>query len=121
MQDGYYTARTDSYNFGWQEYVTIYVKDNKILTAEYDAKTESGFVKSWDMQYMRRTKELTGTYPSDYSRKYTEEFIERQSTEDTDVVTGATESHFSFQILAEAAIEQAMLGDHSVKIVDVGD
>lgn len=119
MKDGYYTARTDGFYFGWQEHVTICVKDNIILTAEYDAITQSGFVKSWDMQYMRNTKELTGTYPSDYSRKYTDELIANQIPASTDVVTGATESHISFQILAQAAIEQAKLGDHSVKVIDV--
>ena len=40
-KDGYYTAMMEEYDFGWKEYVTICVMDNKIVSVEFNAKNES--------------------------------------------------------------------------------
>ena len=36
-QDGYYTATMEEYSFGWKEFVTICVMNNKIVIFEYNA------------------------------------------------------------------------------------
>lgn len=51
--DGFYTVEMSDYNNGWKEFVTIRVSGNKIVTVEYNAKNSSGFIKSWDIPYMR--------------------------------------------------------------------
>jgi major membrane immunogen (membrane-anchored lipoprotein) len=116
LKDGYYTAVQDGYEHGWQEYVTLEVKNGNILTVEFQAVTPSGFVKSWDLDYMRIMNMTDGTYPNEYVRILTQEFIKSQQA-DVDIVTGATNSSTRFRILAAAAIEQARKGDTSVKIV----
>jgi major membrane immunogen (membrane-anchored lipoprotein) len=116
LKDGYYTAVQDGYEHGWQEYVTIEVKNGKILTVDFQAVTPSGFVKSWDLDYMRIMNMTDGTYPNEYVRILTQEFIKDQQA-DVDMVTGATNSSNRFRILAAAAIEQAQKGDTSVKLV----
>jgi major membrane immunogen (membrane-anchored lipoprotein) len=116
LQDGYYTAVQDGYEHGWQEYVTINVKNDKIMTVEFQAITPSGFIKSWDLDYMRIMNKTDGTFPNEYVRILTQEFIAGQQAE-VDMVTGATNSSTRFQKLAAAAIEQAQKGDTNVKLV----
>jgi major membrane immunogen (membrane-anchored lipoprotein) len=118
LKDGYYTAQVAEADHGWTEFVTICVNNDRIVTIEYEAKTAAGFIKSWDMDYMRTMNAVNGTYPNEYVRIYTQEFLDEQNS-DIDAVSGATHSYNSFKLLAAAAIERAKAGDHSVAIVDV--
>lgn len=117
MQDGYYTAEAEEYSHGWKEYITISVKNNKIISAEYNAKNASGFIKSWDNAYMKNMKHLQGTYPNSYTRNYAAQFLELQSSDGIDIIAGATTSGGSFQLLAAAVIEQAKKGDSVIATV----
>jgi major membrane immunogen (membrane-anchored lipoprotein) len=119
LQDGYYTAVQKEGEHGWTEYVTINVKNGKIVTAEFQATNASGFVKSWDLDYMRIMKATDGTYPNEYVRILAREFLEKQNA-DVDVVTGATNSSTSFLKLTAAVVEQSKKGDTDVIIVDTG-
>lgn len=119
MQDGYYSAEMASYDaYGWKEFITIYVSDNNIVTVEYNAKNSSGFIKSWDMNYMRTMAAECGTYPNEYTRAYAVSLINWQDTAEVDAVSGATHSHITFRLLAEAAIAQAKAGDKQVALVE---
>jgi major membrane immunogen (membrane-anchored lipoprotein) len=104
---------------GWQEYVSIYVNHDIIATVEYNARNRSGFVKSWDMEYMRQMSTETGTYPNEYFRSYISSLLDRQDPDKVDVVTGATQSHTRFQLLAQAAIDKAKAGDVDVAFVEI--
>lgn len=120
LQDGYYTAEASSYNRGWKEFVTILVRDGRIITVEYNARNASGFIKSWDMDYMRLMNKIAGTYPNRYTRYYAAQLLESQNPQDVDIMAGATSSHGSFTLLAQAVIERAKTGDTTVAQVDVG-
>lgn len=63
LNDGYYTARMSDYSHGWMEFVTICVSDGHLVSIEYNAKGPSGYLKSWDIPYMRTMGGLNGTYP----------------------------------------------------------
>ncbi|MDR0616931.1 MAG: FMN-binding protein [Synergistaceae bacterium] len=117
MKDGYYTAESAEYDNGWKEFLSIYVKNGRIVTAEYDAKNASGFIKSWDMEYMRKMNETDGTYPNQYTRGYVFELINRQNVDGIDAISGATHSYYSFIALAEAVIARAKTGDKRVALV----
>ncbi|MDL2259066.1 FMN-binding protein [Eubacteriales bacterium OttesenSCG-928-K08] len=120
MQDGYYTAIAEFFDdFGWKEYVTIYVSDNRIITVEYNASNSSGFIKSWDMDYMRTMNAKDGTYPNKYTREYADALLNEQDPYMVDAITGATHSYTSFQMLAEAAITKAQNGDKTVAYVNI--
>jgi len=120
MQDGYYTAEAASFDmYGWKEYITIYVSDNKIVTVEYDAQNASGFLKSWDMVYMRTMSATAGTYPNEYARAYKVALLNWQNPDEIEAVQGATAFHNSFQMLAEAAIAQARAGDKQVILIEL--
>ncbi|MDR3279418.1 MAG: FMN-binding protein [Synergistaceae bacterium] len=117
MKDGYYTAEVVEYDHGWKEFLTIYVNNGKIVTAEYNAKNASGFIKSWDMKYMRLMNEIDGNYPNRYTRTYASALLANQNTGDIDAMSGATNSYHSFKILADAVIVQALAGDRKVAFV----
>jgi major membrane immunogen (membrane-anchored lipoprotein) len=120
IANGYYTAEADAFDeFGWKEYITIYVDNNRIVTVEYDAKNTSGFLKSWDMNYMRQMNALGGNYPSKYTRYYATALLNRQNPERIDVLSGATVSFYSFKKLAAAVLQQAKAGDKKVAQVEL--
>ncbi len=120
MHDGFYTAEAAVFDkHGWKEYITISVSKNTIITVDYNAKNSSGFIKSWDMRYMRQMNAEDGTYPNKYTRDYSEALLNRQDPEKVDVIAGATHSHFSFQQLVRAAISQAIAGDENVVFIEL--
>ena len=118
LQDGYYTAQAAEFSHGWKEYITILVKDGSIISVEYNAENASGFIKSWDNAYMQTMLHSNGTYPNEYTRYYANQLLEGQGQGSIDAITGASSSHASFQILAQAVVEQARKGDSSIAIVD---
>ena len=120
MRDGFYSAEAlDFDEYGWKEYITIYVADNTIITVDYNAKNASGFMKSWDMEYMRLMNAVDGTYPNKYTREYAEALLIRQNPERVDAISGATHSYHSFQSLVKAAVAQSLSGDKNVAYVDL--
>lgn len=119
MQDGYYTAELSEYHFGWKEFVTICVMENKIVSVEYNAKNPSGFIKSWDIAYMRNMNSVQGTYPNKYTRTYGAQLLEEQNADHLDAVSGASSSGKNFNKLAAAVLEKAKKGDTSIAIVEV--
>lgn len=118
LQDGYYTAQAAEFSHGWKEYITIMVKGGKIVSVEYNAENASGFIKSWDNAYMQNMLHVQGTYPNEYTRYYAGQLLEGQGEEEIDALTGAPHSYGSFQVLAQAALEQAQKGDSSIVIVN---
>lgn len=118
LQDGYYTAKAAEFSHGWKEYITIMVKGGSIVSVEYNAENPSGFIKSWDSNYMQNMFHSNGTYPNEYTRYYAGQLLEEQGEGAIDALSGATSSYNSFQKLSAAVIEQARKGDSSIVIVD---
>lgn len=120
LKEGYYTAEAASFDSqGWKRFMTIYVNQDRIVTVEYNAKNASGFLRSWDMDNMRRMNAETGTYPNKYARAYAVSLINRQDPALIDAVPGAAGHLEPFQLLAQAAVEQARKGDKSVAFVQL--
>lgn len=117
MKDGYYTAEMEEFSNGWKEYLRIQVKHGTIVSAEFNAKNESGFIKAWDNSYMKTMQSIQGTYPNRYTREYVQQLIDGQEDIQVDTVTGATTSGNNFKKLVEAVLEQAEKGDSETVIV----
>ena len=111
LKDGFYTAEMAEFSHGWEEYLIIQVKNNKIVSAEYNARNESGFIKAWDNAYMKNMMPSCGTYPNDYTRVYVQQLIDGQEETKVDAITGATNSGKNFEKLVAAVLEQAAAGD----------
>ena len=118
LQDGYYTAQMSQFSHGWKEYITILVKGGSIVSVEYNAENASGFIKSWDNAYMQNMLHSNGTYPNEYTRTYAGQLLEGQGQGSIDAISGATSSHGTFQLLAQAVLDQARKGDSSIVFVD---
>ncbi len=118
MEDGFYTAEMAEYSHGWKEYLCIFVKNDKIVYAEFNARNESGYIKAWDNGYMGNMLAGTGTYPNAYTRAYVAQLVETQDPDKIDAVTGASHSGGNFDKLSRAVIEQAKKGDSSIVVVE---
>jgi major membrane immunogen (membrane-anchored lipoprotein) len=122
IKDGYYTAVAVEFDsHGWKEYVTIYVSSGRIVTVEYNAFNPSGFIKSWDMDYMRVMNAQDGIYPNAYTRIYAGEFLASQGTEGVDRISGASNSYHAFLQLADAAVENARQGNTEIRLVNIDE
>lgn len=119
LHNGYYTAEASEYSFGWKEHVTICVMNKQIVSVEYNAENASGFIKSWDLPYMRNMNSATGTYPNKYTREYAQMLLDDQGANHIDAVSGASSSYESFMRLSAAVLEQARKGDTTVAVVDI--
>ena len=118
LQDGDYTAQMSQFSHGWKEYITILVKGGSIVSVEYNAENASGFIKSWDNAYMQTMLHSNGTYPNEYTRYYAGQLLEGQGEGVIDAISGASSSHGTFQMLAQAVLEQARKGDSSIVTVE---
>lgn len=120
MRDGYYTAESASFDGeGWKDFLTIYVSQNKIVTVEYNARNASGFIKSWDIEYMRRMKATSGTYPNEYTRLYSADLLNKQDPGLVRSLPGAERQHGVFQLLAKSAMDHAKRGDPRIAFVEL--
>lgn len=117
LKDGYYTAQMAEFSNGWQEYLCIQVKHGNIVSAEFNAKNESGFIKAWDNNYMKNMMSVQNTYPNKYTREYVQQLINEQEDIVVDAVSGASTSGSNFTKLVEAVLKQAEAGDSNVVIV----
>lgn len=117
LKDGYYTAQMEGFSHGWQEYLIIQVKSGKIVSAEYNAKNASGFIKAWDNSYMKNMMDKQETYPNKYTREYVQQLIDGQADMQVDIVTGASNSGGEFVKLVDAVLKQAASGDTTTAIV----
>ena len=121
LQDGYFTAELAEFDaYGWKEYITIRVFGGRIIFVDYNAFNPSGFVKSWDMNYMRIMNATDGTYPNAYTRQLARQFLESQEAKSVDAISGATVSYHLFLQLAEAVLESSRQGNTQTVLVDVG-
>jgi len=118
MKDGSYTAQMAEYSHGWREYVTVTVKNGKIVSTEYNAENASGFIKSWDNIYMNEMKTVTGTYPNEYTRYYAAQLNGQEEAPEIDALAGASSSGGNFRKLSQAVVEQAVKGDSTVVLVE---
>lgn len=118
LKDGYYTAEMSEFSNGWREYLVIQVSHGNIVSAEFNAKNESGFIKAWDNSYMKNMITLRGTYPNKYTREYVQQLLEQQTDIQVDAVTGATTSGDNFVKLVDAVLKQAAKGDSQTVIVE---
>jgi major membrane immunogen (membrane-anchored lipoprotein) len=120
LKDGYYSAEAAEFDAqGWKEYVTINVSNGRIIMVEFNAFNASGYIKSWDMDYMRLMNASDGTYPNAYTRYYEGRLISEQGTEGINALSGATVSYHSFIQLADATLEKAKQGNTETSLVSI--
>ena len=102
-QDGQYRAEYAQFDeYGWKDYVTVTVEENKVTAVEFDAVNELGEKKSENASYRESMEAITKTYPEKFCAEYGEQYIEKQEAKDLDAIAGATKSHDSLVTLLSA-------------------
>jgi major membrane immunogen (membrane-anchored lipoprotein) len=122
LQDGYYSAISDSYNeAGWKDFITLYIYNNKIVTAEYNARNASGLVLSWDSASLRGLQAETRLHPDLLIRVYIQDLLTWQDPQRIRRIPADTYVYETFKKLAIVATEQAKIGNRAVAQVRVAE
>ncbi len=117
-QDGNYRATFSHVDSrGWQPFLDLEVRNGSVLSARFDYVNAAGTLKSRDTAYNDRMAAQTGgVSTATASPQLAVRLVQRQAAP-VDVITGATSSTRNFNALAEAALEQAMVGNTEVVVL----
>ncbi|HOO75901.1 MAG TPA: FMN-binding protein [Tepiditoga sp.] len=112
LSDGVYKAEADKDSHGWKPYVTLEVKNGKVVNVTMDeVNIETNAVKSKDDYYAKTMKSNMGLTPEEYYKVLQNELISTQNIEAVDVVTGATSTSHNFVYLVRAILETGKAGE----------
>lgn len=115
LHDGYYSAEASAFDRdGWKRFVTLYTYNNRIVTAEFNARNASGLVMSWDVRYLGRLQQEMGLHPNQILREYIRDLLDRQSPDTVRAIGSDAYFHEPFTRLVAAALNQARSGDRRV-------
>lgn len=116
-QDGLYKAEMSDFDGGYKDYVEITIKDNKIVDVIFDGKNETGQFKTSDLDLKSKFESEIGTYPEEYTKKFTDDLIDNQSIEMVADIAGAEDQSEVFTKLVNAALENAKNGITETAVV----
>ena len=109
--DGTYEVEMPEYDNGWKEYIIVAVRDDEVTAVEFDARNEAGELKSEDEEYKNSMVSAgSETFPADYSEKLVSNFLAAGSTDEMELVAGATASSQTFKKLMRTALGNAKNG-----------
>lgn len=110
--DGTYEVEMPEYEDGWKEYIIVALSDGRVAAVEYDAKNETGGLRSEDEAYKNSMISAgSGTWPEDYGQKLVDSFLAAGSPDEIEMVAGATASSQNFKKLMRTALEHAREGE----------
>jgi major membrane immunogen (membrane-anchored lipoprotein) len=120
LKDGYYTAAASDFNAdGWKDYLTIYVKNGSIVTAEYNAYNATGLLRSWDTDYLKSIRKPGSQSPNHYPRQYCSFLVAVQNPSRVQTIDGGRKTHEIFVALAKAALDYSRLGKNAIAEVSL--
>jgi len=112
LQDGAYRIEeTQAGGSGWQEALEMTVEGGAITDATFESVDEEGNQKIDDEDYQETMSEASGVGPQEFIPALEESFVENQSPEDVEVVSGATGTSEKFQDYAGQLVEAAQEGN----------
>jgi major membrane immunogen (membrane-anchored lipoprotein) len=104
---------------GWKDYLTIFINNGLITTAEFNAINENGLLRSWDMDYLSRIHIKGQLNPNHYPRQYCSFLINLQDPGKVRPLEGGRRSHEIFVLLSKAAISYSRLGVNDIALVEI--
>lgn len=115
-QNGTYKATYDAMDAnGWRPEIEILVRENKIVSANFDYVNKAGEFKSQNRAYADAMKARSGVTPTEAAISLIDALVDKQVPLDT--VTGATGTSTVFQALAKAALAKAVTGDSTITVL----
>lgn len=118
LKSGKYKLVETGYSHGYKVKMGITVKKGKITKTTYDYVNKKGKSKTKDKAYEKQMKKVTKTGPKEYIPQLRKAFKKAGSnTGAIEVVSGATESSWSFKNYAAQLVQAAQAGNHkTIKI-----
>lgn len=118
LQNGKYKLVETGYSHGYKVKMGITVKKGKITKTTYDYVNKKGKSKTKDKAYEKQMKKVTKTGPKEYIPQLRKAFKKAgANTGSIEVVSGATESSWSFKNYAAQLVQAAQAGNHkTIKI-----
>jgi len=107
-KDGTYTGASPYDAFDYKHVVEIEIKDEKIVSVDYDEIHKSRGGKQYDSVYCQEMI-VTGTSPAIAYPKMEKQFLTSQDMMKVDAVSGATYSLYRFRYAATIALMKALL------------
>lgn len=118
LKSGKYKLQETGYSHGYKAKMSITVKKGKITKTAFDYVNKKGKSKTKDKAYEKQMKKVTKTGPKEYIPQLNKAFKKAGSnTGSIEVVSGATESSWSFKNYAAQLVQAAQAGNHkTIKI-----
>lgn len=106
--DGEFTGKSPYDAYDYKHVVKLVVKDEKIISANYDEIHKDGHGKRENEKYCEEMS-VTGTTPAIAYPIYEKELLEKQIYSNIDAVSGATYSLYRFRYTVMVALMKAKL------------
>ncbi len=107
--DGIYSGESPYDAFDYKHIVKLKIKDEKIISIDYNEVRKDGLGKQEDEVYCREMS-VTGTTPAIAYPLYESQLMDKQDIMKIDAVTGATYSLYRFRYAVMIALIKANLG-----------
>lgn len=124
-KDGTYEVEMPEYDNGWKDYVRVTVKEGEVSAIEFDARNEKGELKTANESYKNNmisgnaANNLPQTYPAEYAQKLIDNYAAAGSTDEMEMVAGATTSSKNFKKLLKHALLNAKNGDTALSVAPI--
>ena len=107
--DGIYSGESPYDAFDYKHIVKLKIKNEKIISVDYNEVKKNGLGKQEDEEYCREMS-VTGTTPAIAYPLYESQLMDKQDIMKIDAVTGATYSLYRFRYAVMIALIKANLG-----------
>ncbi len=112
LKDGTYKLDELGYSHGYKVQMSMTVANGKITKTAYDYVNKDGKSKTKDADYEKSMKKVTKTGPKEYIPELNSSFKQNgANTAAIDVVSGATESSWTFKNYAAQLVQAAQAGN----------
>ncbi|WP_461215196.1 extracellular electron transfer flavoprotein PplA [Lacticaseibacillus sp. GG6-2] len=112
LKDGTYKLDELGYSHGYKVQMSMTVANGKITKTAYDYVDKNGKSKTQDADYEKSMKKVAKTGPKEYIPELNKSFKQNgANTGAIDVVSGATESSWTFKNYAAQLVQAAQAGN----------
>ena len=105
-KDGVFFGESPYDAFDYKHVVKLEIKDEKIISVDYDEIHASGAGKQEDEEYGKEMS-VTGTTPAKAYPRMENQLLEKQDVTEIDAVTGASYSLYRFRYAVMIALMKA--------------
>lgn len=109
-KDGIYIGESPYDGYDYKHVVKIEIKDEKIVSIDYDEIKKDGNSKENDSGYNKEMS-IRGTSPAIAYPSYEKQLIDKQDYRKVDAISGATYSLFRFRYALSIALMKARLAN----------